>query len=69
MPQMIKDFYPERNFFIHNVKLGNEQQDKQKGFFGSIQRQVDGVCEDLKEIPELAQGIITFNHRIYRGWV
>lgn len=43
--------------FIYSVQIGEtEDEDKNKGFFDQVARQVDEVCEKLKEIPELSQG-------------
>ena len=43
--------------FIHSVQIGaTEDEDKNKGFFDQVARQVAEVCEKLKEIPELSEG-------------
>ncbi|KAI8088946.1 Alpha/Beta hydrolase protein [Halteromyces radiatus] len=43
--------------FVHSVKLGDSiNDDRNAGFFGIINDQVDSVCQQLANIPELANG-------------
>ncbi|KAI8334636.1 palmitoyl-protein thioesterase [Chlamydoabsidia padenii] len=52
---LIKSEIP--NVYIHSVKVGNSiSDDKNAGFFGVIEKQVDLVCDQLANIPELSNG-------------
>ena len=43
--------------YIHSVRIGeSEDQDKEKGFFDQVGRQIDEVCEQLKSDPLLSLG-------------
>ncbi|KAJ3229946.1 hypothetical protein HDU81_004903 [Chytriomyces hyalinus] len=43
--------------FIHSIRLAaTEDDDRTAGFFGIASAQVDAVCKDLIEIPELRNG-------------
>jgi palmitoyl-protein thioesterase len=43
--------------FIYSVQVGDTvENDHQAGFFGKIDEQVDQVCKDLADIPELKDG-------------
>ncbi|KAI7824974.1 Alpha/Beta hydrolase protein [Kickxella alabastrina] len=50
--QTIKDELP--GVFVHSVRLGSsEGADRNAGFFGNLNSQVDSVCSDLTKIPQL----------------
>ncbi|KAJ4468266.1 palmitoyl-protein thioesterase [Lentinula aciculospora] len=52
---MIKNVHP--NIFIHSVYIEEElDKDRQAGFYGNVNRQIDLVAEQLAEIPELRVG-------------
>jgi palmitoyl-protein thioesterase len=43
--------------FIYSIQIGDTvDQDHKAGFFGKIDQQVDFVCEQLSNIPELQYG-------------
>lgn len=43
--------------FIYSVRVGDTtDSDHKAGFFGKINDQVDAVCEELSNIPELMNG-------------
>lgn len=43
--------------FVYSVQVADTvDNDHKAGFFGKIDEQVDKVCRDLAEIPELAAG-------------
>jgi palmitoyl-protein thioesterase len=43
--------------FIYSVRVGDTiDSDHKAGFFGKIDEQVDSVCGELSNIPELANG-------------
>ncbi|KAJ3282508.1 Palmitoyl-protein thioesterase 1 [Borealophlyctis nickersoniae] len=43
--------------YVSSIRIGEtESEDKNKGFFDEVNRQVDEVCETLKADPELAGG-------------
>ncbi|CAO3588224.1 unnamed protein product [Absidia cylindrospora] len=52
---LIKQHIP--GIYVHSVKIGDsENSDRNAGFFGVIDDQVDYACEQLAAIPELAKG-------------
>ncbi|CAO3662597.1 unnamed protein product [Umbelopsis vinacea] len=43
--------------FVHSIQVGDDpENDANAGFFGNINEQLDKVCHDLAEIPELEDG-------------
>ncbi|KAF9437850.1 hypothetical protein BGZ76_010866 [Entomortierella beljakovae] len=43
--------------FIHSISLAeSEKDDRNAGFFGNVNSQIEIVCQQLKEIPELSGG-------------
>ncbi|KAJ1984710.1 hypothetical protein H4R34_000472 [Dimargaris verticillata] len=45
------------NAFVHLVAFGgNQNNDQASGFWGMVTKQIDTVCAELKEVPELAHG-------------
>ncbi|OAD80588.1 hypothetical protein PHYBLDRAFT_104666, partial [Phycomyces blakesleeanus NRRL 1555(-)] len=43
--------------FVHSVQVGDTpKEDHNAGFFGVLKDQVDHVCRQLKDIPELSNG-------------
>ncbi|KAJ2857507.1 hypothetical protein J3B02_000945 [Coemansia erecta] len=50
--RIIKEEIP--GVFVHSVKLGaSESADRKAGFFGNLNLQIDQVCRELGEVPEL----------------
>ncbi|KAJ2454263.1 hypothetical protein EV183_001629 [Coemansia sp. RSA 2336] len=44
--------------FVHSVKLGGtEGADRNAGFFGNLNSQIDGVCTELASMSELKHGV------------
>jgi palmitoyl-protein thioesterase len=55
LSQTIQTWYP--GTFIHSIALGTTpDEDRRASFFGIINDQIDQVCEELKEIPQLSNG-------------
>ncbi|ORX44084.1 palmitoyl-protein thioesterase 1 [Hesseltinella vesiculosa] len=43
--------------FVHSIRIGeSESDDRNAGFFGVLNDQLEDVCEQLASIPELANG-------------
>ncbi|RKP27660.1 palmitoyl protein thioesterase, partial [Syncephalis pseudoplumigaleata] len=43
--------------FVHSINTAEDpDSDRKASFIGSINKQIDGVCEKLKQIPELRDG-------------
>eukprot|EP00730_Choanoeca_flexa_P015076 TRINITY_DN6827_c0_g1_i4.p1 TRINITY_DN6827_c0_g1~~TRINITY_DN6827_c0_g1_i4.p1 ORF type:complete len:226 (+),score=39.09 TRINITY_DN6827_c0_g1_i4:176-853(+) len=43
--------------FVYSIMLGqNQEEDQLEGFFGNVNKQIDGVCDQIRAQPELAQG-------------
>ncbi|KAJ2805486.1 hypothetical protein H4R20_002073 [Coemansia guatemalensis] len=52
---LIEDEIP--GVFVHSVQLGDtESADRNAGFFGNLNSQIDKVCAELKAIPQLQHG-------------
>ncbi|KAJ2400648.1 hypothetical protein GGI23_001906 [Coemansia sp. RSA 2559] len=44
--------------YVHSIKLGlTESSDRNAGFLGNLNTQIDRVCEDLADIKELQNGV------------
>ncbi|PIA18004.1 palmitoyl-protein thioesterase [Coemansia reversa NRRL 1564] len=53
--RLIKDEIP--GVFVHSVQIGDtESADRNAGFFGNLNNQIDRVCTELEAIPELQHG-------------
>ncbi|KAJ2699989.1 hypothetical protein H4218_002307 [Coemansia sp. IMI 209128] len=53
---IIRDELP--GVFVHSVQLGSsEGADRNAGFFGNVNNQIDSVCESLSAIEELQDGV------------
>ncbi|KAF9156727.1 hypothetical protein BG015_002086 [Linnemannia schmuckeri] len=51
----VSDLAPD--IFIHSIYLAeSEAEDQRTGFFGNVNKQIETVCEQLKNIPELEGG-------------
>ncbi|KAI1316651.1 hypothetical protein EDD11_009686 [Mortierella claussenii] len=47
----------EPDIFIHSIYLEESEADDQRaGFFGNVNKQIEKVCQQLKDIPELENG-------------
>lgn len=52
----IEQLYP--GIFVHNVYLSEDQgADRKAGFFGNVNQQIETVAAQLKDIPELNDGV------------
>ncbi|KAJ2726320.1 hypothetical protein GGI07_000631 [Coemansia sp. Benny D115] len=50
--RIVEDELP--GVYVHSVKLGtSEGADRNAGFFGNLNEQIDRVCDDLSQVPEL----------------
>lgn len=51
----LKEWYP--GIYAHSIMIGNSlKNDRKASFFGKIALQVQSACDQLKNIPELAEG-------------
>ncbi|KAF9578227.1 hypothetical protein BGW38_006089 [Lunasporangiospora selenospora] len=45
------------DIFIHSISLAESESDDQRaGFFGNVNQQIETVCNQLRDIPELQHG-------------